>query len=290
MRGEIDALYDVPLESREFVERESTVRVYPYLRPYAYALVFNMRRPVWRSKELRRALNTSIDRQAIVDSALKGHALPAHGPLLDWTLTMPERTSIGGITPREIYVDPGYEDDLLETGGRSQPRVSFFCLVLNRTATHEHVALLLHRQLYLHGVDMTITAASPQEFQGLVTAGDFDAVLVDIYGGPDLAYQYAFWHSSFRDWPGNFGYSGADAALDALLAAGTVAARDAAVANVRQAFQEDPPAVFIAWTETARVVSRRFDVPRRSSEDVILNLWQWKPLEVPTAARSYVDD
>ena len=290
MRGEIDALYEVPLESREFVEGESSVRLYPYLRPYAYALVFNMRRPVWQSKTLRQVMNAGIDRDAIVRDAFRGYALPARGPLFDWSLTMPPRTPGGGIVQSPRVADVDHGGDLVESGGQARPRVSFSSIALSHTSAHEQVALLLHRQLYMLGIDMEIQAASLQEFDDTIETGQFDAVLIDIYGGPDLAYQHAFWHSSFQGWRGNFGYSGADDALDALLAAGSEAERNDAVANMRHAFQEDPPAVFIAWTEAARVVSRRFDVPRRSSEDVILNPWRWRPLDEPASAPSYADD
>ena len=42
MRGDIDVLQDVGRDTVEFVEAESSVQVYRFLRPYYYPLVFNV--------------------------------------------------------------------------------------------------------------------------------------------------------------------------------------------------------------------------------------------------------
>ena len=80
MRGEVDFLYEVGPESREFLESETSVALYPFLRNYVYGVVFNTRHPVLRDPEIRRALNYAVDRSAIVRQAFRGHATAASGP------------------------------------------------------------------------------------------------------------------------------------------------------------------------------------------------------------------
>jgi hypothetical protein len=47
---------------------------------------------------------------------------------------------------------------------------------------------------------------------------------------------------------------------------------------VQQAFQDDPPAIFLAWGKRARAISRRFDVPPAdANRDILLTLPLWKP-------------
>ena len=79
MRSEIDLLYDVPIVSREFVDADSTVWVSALESPYAFALVFNTRRPLFDDPRLRVALSHAIDREAIIEGAFRGHASVASG-------------------------------------------------------------------------------------------------------------------------------------------------------------------------------------------------------------------
>jgi hypothetical protein len=51
----------------------------------------------------------------------------------------------------------------------------------------------------------------------------------------------------------------------------------AAVVNVQRAMREDPPAVFLYWSQTARAVSTRFVVPPTPDRDVIKALAEWLP-------------
>jgi hypothetical protein len=52
------------------------------------------------------------------------------------------------------------------------------------------------------------------------------------------------------------------------------------MAGVQQAFTEDPPAIFLAWSVQARAVSKRFDVPPAERDrDVLSNVRLWKPVD-----------
>ena len=51
-----------------------------------------------------------------------------------------------------------------------------------------------------------------------------------------------------------------------------------AVGGLQQAFMDDPPAIFLAWSVLTRAVSNRFDVPPpKAGVDVISTLRVWKP-------------
>ncbi len=79
MRGEIDSLYEVGRDAADFVEAESTVRVYSFARPYVHVLGFNVRRPVFRRPEVRRAISQAIDRNAILHAVLRDRGRVADG-------------------------------------------------------------------------------------------------------------------------------------------------------------------------------------------------------------------
>ena len=51
-----------------------------------------------------------------------------------------------------------------------------------------------------------------------------------------------------------------------------------AAADVQKAFLDDPPAIFLAWPERARAVSKRFNVTTDPTRpDVLGTMRLWKP-------------
>ena len=68
-----------------------------------------------------------------------------------------------------------------------------------------------------------------------------------------------------------------DDSLDAIRHAHDKSAYRAAVANFQRAIVDDPPALFLAWSERARAVTARMDVPLTPNRDVIPTLRLWKP-------------
>jgi hypothetical protein len=74
MRGEIDFLYEVSQDAREFIEGEAPTTVFPFLRPYVYGVIFNARRdafPFEYDRDLvRRGLRAGRPRRELLEHAL----------------------------------------------------------------------------------------------------------------------------------------------------------------------------------------------------------------------------
>jgi hypothetical protein len=106
--------------------------------------------------------------------------------------------------------------------------------------------------------------------------------------GKSFDKTYLFWHSPV---PGVFvpaqssGYTGVDSILDRLRIVQPDAKVRTAVADLRDRFYQDVPAVFLAWPETTRAVDVRFEVGDRSDPDVFTNVWKWHPAERQRASR-----
>jgi hypothetical protein len=90
---------------------------------------------------------------------------------------------------------------------------------------------------------------------------------------------YQAWHSKGAvNNSGAFGNKAVDAAFDKARFAETESSFRDAVRGVDQAFRDDPPAILLAWSERARAISRRFDVPPADAgRDILFTLRQWKP-------------
>jgi ABC-type transport system substrate-binding protein len=68
-----------------------------------------------------------------------------------------------------------------------------------------------------------------------------------------------------------------DAALDHVRHAVADDDYRSAVAEFQQAIADDPPAIFLAWSERSRAVSKRFDVQPEAGRDVLATLRLWRP-------------
>lgn len=111
--------------------------------------------------------------------------------------------------------------------------------------------------------------------------GDFDAFLIEMASNRSLSQVYRFWHSPIGPALVNSGYSAADGVLDQLRHATSDEETRRATAELQRILHEDPPAVFLAWQETTRAVSARFEPPVEESPDVMSTIWRWR-LRQPT--------
>jgi hypothetical protein len=146
---------------------------------------------------------------------------------------------------------------------------------------HERMGLLLQRQLAEVGIDMRIEVVPITELVRRLPTGQFDAFLLDVMPSHGLDPVYAAWHSPEAT-PKAYetGYTAADGALDRLREARTEEETRQAVRALQQVMRDDPPAVFLLWSNTARAVSARFNVPLTPDRDIFGTLPQWT-LAVP---------
>jgi len=149
----------------------------------------------------------------------------------------------------------------------------FTCLV---APADERVALVVKRQLQAIGVEMILKEGSIQDNARAIRAGTFDAVIAASVSGPSLLRPYDWWHSKGTRNSSKYANASVDAALDTIRHARS----DDEYQNGVEAFQrgilEDPPAIFLAWDERVRAVSKRFDVPAQPDVDMMGTLRLWR--------------
>jgi len=127
---------------------------------------------------------------------------------------------------------------------------------------------------------MTLESVSRQEFGERMTKGAYEAALLELVSGPTLLRPYIVWLSTSPLNPGHFGNATVDQALERARNAETESEFKKAVAGVQRAFEDDPPAIFLAWNQRARAVSNRFIVPpAEPGRDILSTLRMWKPTD-----------
>jgi peptide/nickel transport system substrate-binding protein len=268
LRGDVDMLYEVGVEALDSLQPSSGTRVFTFQRHYAYVAVLNVQKPYLRDPGFRRELNTAIDRDSLVRDVLKGHGAPADGPV--WRNHWARNTQL-----------PNFHYEPRPVKSRHQ----FTCLLAD--ASLERLAIAMQQQLRAVDVDMGLELISLDKFYQRTQAGDFDAFLADAANGPTLLRPYLLWHSGSPNNYGHFTSPAVDAALDSIRHAPDDAAYKDGVAAFQRAIIDDPPAIFLAWSERAQAVSTRFEVPVDPGRDILSTLRLWRPIGDPRRASRY---
>jgi hypothetical protein len=76
------------------------------------------------------------------------------------------------------------------------------------------------------------------------------------------------------------GYNAADGALERFRAATVDSEIRASVEDMQRVFRDDPPAIFLAWQERSRALSKAFVAPDDASGDILGTVRQWKGVPV----------
>lgn len=263
--GEADAMETIP--QRDEIERvlqASDLRVVPYPSPFLAGILFNLRRPLFASRELRRALAMGIDRQTIVRSVFGPYAQVPGGALSE--MVWAARDSI-----RQVPFDTTAAQRLLDSlgwrRGPGQPwrtkagrRLGFTLLVPTTSRTRQQAAVLVQDQLKRLGVDVQIQPLDFAVFDRRGRAGDFDAQFFSRTLDPSPAELAQFWSGTAVGQDNQGAY--ASPAFDSLLAAAAAApTRDAALPLFRAALErlnDDAPAVFMYSPSNNAAISRRY--------------------------------
>jgi peptide/nickel transport system substrate-binding protein len=283
MRGGLDVLHEVSRDALEFVQAETTVNTYSFPRSYYIPLVFNVKRPVLKRADVRRAINEGIDKKALVSEGLRERGRAADGPIWPehWAYSSSQRTFAFNPEAARLRLDNAGLPIKVQPSG-IPARFSFSCLVLD-DVRFARLALVLQKQLWDIGIDMRLEPVTVAQLAQRFKTGDFDAFLFEL-AGRSLSWVYAFWHSP----PGgvflNTGYTAADAVLDRIRHARSDEEVRAGVSDLSRILYEDPPAAFLAWQAQSRAVSKQFQVVSDTNRDVLSTVWQWR--RAPEALRA----
>jgi len=270
LRNRIDMLWEVGTDALDSLQSSTTVAVFAYTRHYQYVLAFNPRTPALQSSEVRRALNMAVDRATLVQQALNGHGVPSSGPIWPryWALPTPVATA---------EFNPARAAQILNGAHRPRGAIRFTCLI-PADAIYERLALEVRRQFQAVGVEMDVQGMPPDQLFEAERTRKFDAVLIDFVSGPTILRVSSLWDSRAEGNPGGFGNHTIDSAFDHVSQAENETTYRQAVSSLQQAFIDDPPAIFLAWSERARAISKRFAVPApEAGRDVLLTLRLWTP-------------
>jgi peptide/nickel transport system substrate-binding protein len=288
MRGEVDAAWEISREAVEFMERTSQVRTFSVTQPFYIPLFFSHDRKALEDRRVRRAVSLAIDRKRIVKRAMRGRGVVAASPIWLAHWANDDATADESYHPRRaiaLLEEAGYSL-LPQSSDLPARRLSLRCLFWSEDPQSERIALMVQRQLFDVGVHLELQPATMSELRPLAAAGNFDTLLSQANASRTLNYMYAFWRSPRAGLAPQLqtGYTGADAELDRLRASTSDEHFRTAMRELRDRFDRDAPAAFIAWMEVTRALSAGIDGGVEEGTDPFPSIWTWRRLS-PGASR-----
>jgi peptide/nickel transport system substrate-binding protein len=285
MRGDVEAVHEIAPNVANLPDADGQ-RSYSFIRPYFIQLAFNTRHPVLKNPVVRQALSYGVDRAALIDQGMNKQGMIAEGPIwpYHWAYSTAQKSYSHNTEAATLRLDSAGLKVKPGSKGRMPSRLHIKCLAPANNAMYEKLAIVLQKQLYEIGVDLEIIPLPPDEVGRRLDVGDFETVLIQRATGRSLSWTYATYHSSTSA----SGYSTADQVLDHLRRTTNEAEIRVAVSDLQRIFHDDPPAIFIAWPKTARVVSTRVTVPdpeepagretmnKEIGRDVLSSLYLWR--------------
>ena len=263
LRDRLDMLYEVGADALETMRSATNVSVYTFDRPYQYILLLNHRNPKIASAALRQALNSAIDRDAVVKNGLGGHGTPSAGPV------SPHHWAYKSIGTTFTYAPK-------EAAAKIGKPIVLKCLTLAEPP-FEQLAFTVKQQLKTIGVDLEMQELAGEQISATFANGNFEAILIDAASGWSLLRAYVWWHSASPRNVTKFASAKVDAALDRIRHAANDDEYRLGVEAFQQAVDADPPAVFLAWGDRSRAVTRNFNVQPEPGRDVLATLRLWRP-------------
>jgi peptide/nickel transport system substrate-binding protein len=222
---------------------------------YQY-LAFNFRDPRLRDSRVRRAIACAIDRQAIVDSLMRGTARIASGMLSpeNWAYDPDVKTwPYDPVRARRLLDQAGYP-----AGSGGMRALSF---VYKTTPDRRQLGEVLQAMLARVGIRLEIRTNEWATFYGDIQRGNFDLTSMNWVGINDPDHYYMIFDSRMTPPHGfNRGWY-ANPEMDGLLEQGArtldPAARRAIYARVQQLAATDLPYVSLWWLDNVAVMNRR---------------------------------
>ncbi len=246
-RGEMDIALDLTASDLLFVSRHGPFRVYSTPGASYYAIILNLKSPIFRDINVRKALSHAIDRDSIIKNQLKGHSKICTGPfgVNSWAYNSAVQSAPHDTEKAEELLNlAGWRDTdgdgILDKDGEP---FEISLAIPNISDSLERIAVAIRAQLMKVGIGTRVIYMDDSRLYKT----PFQAILAKINVGADPDYEYKFWHSKSV---GMNLASYENRTVDDLLGQGRrtldLERRKAIYRNIHKVIHDDYPAIFLA--------------------------------------------
>ncbi|HEX6575552.1 MAG TPA: peptide ABC transporter substrate-binding protein [Gemmatimonadaceae bacterium] len=280
--GEADVLEQIPAASLPQVASDTSLHI--ILAPsldYNF-MQFNVARPLFADRELRRALTMALDRASIVRNAYDSLADVAIGPTVrayPTTDALLKQIPFSREAAMRALDSLGWKDTngdgIRESNGR---KLEFRLGVPTVSKARNAMATVIQQQLKQVGANVIIDALDIPRFVEAESTHNFDAVLGGWHVEPSPGGIRQTWGSGGIDGGSNYGsYRNAsfDAHVDSALSASTLAGRRDHFTKAYQIINDDAAAVWLAEPKRVMAVHKRIQTVGMRPDAWWANIADW---------------
>lgn len=287
-KGSIDAVNSISPEAIAHINPERIERT-PL--PRIFAVFFNQNTAqIFSHIEVRKALDTAVDKSKVVKDALSGYGTPINGPIPPLSInrdviTTPTTEDTDRITEaKDILTRNGWEfDEELRVWISPDKEPLKFSIATSNVPELKAVATILESTWEELGADVEVKIFEPGNLnQNIIRPREYDALLFGEVIGRELD-LFAFWHSSQRNDPGLNIALYANITADALLEKGRTLLdteqRDETYLKFEKEIKKDVPAIFLYSPDFIYIIPERIQGVSlgsvTTSGDRFLGVHQW---------------
>ncbi|MBR1810727.1 MAG: ABC transporter substrate-binding protein [Clostridia bacterium] len=250
--GELDLALLTPKDAESFADN-AAYTVYNMKTSDYRGIMFNFANDYWtKNRDVIPAICYGIDRQAIVDSVLRGHGTVAYGPLQRniYNNEDVEQYTYDPEKAEQALIDIGCEKGADGFYYRDGEKIAFTCNCRAGDQARIDIANAAAQQLRAVGIDMTV------EIPAVIDWSKQMAFLIG-WGSPFDADDHTYKVFGAGKGANYSGYSNddVDAYLTAARRTDDPAVRAAAYAKFQSALASDPPYAFICYIDADYVAT-----------------------------------
>jgi len=282
MKGNVDCVILSYLKNYDVIEQIPNFNVYSFLNPYYYIVAFNGNNKCFAKREVRQALNYSIDKKKMVERVLRGKGKVSAGTIYPLSWVYDSRITPYAYEPKnalELLRKAGWRDTngnhILDKDARE---FEFVLLIVRGDDVAQECALQMQQQLLDIGMRMGVKSLPfPVMYEKFLSTKEFDAVLLSIISDdPDK--NCLWWHSSQMN--GGFNvFSYRNKKVDELLEKGRTTLDREERKKVYYEFQReiynDPPGIFLFWRDYLIGIHKRFKGVKISPAGILNHVNEW---------------
>ena len=294
--GEISALNSISPEEGIVLKGEGAEVIATPL-PRIFGIFFNQNKaPVLANKEVREALNISVDKKAVVEKVLLGYGKAIENPVPEGILKdlRPEGSEGEDLSGEERILKAS---NLLQKNGwtwneekgarekkiKKETQILSFSISTSNAPELKETALLLKEMWEKIGAKIELKFFDTGDLnQSVIRPRKYDSLLFGEVVGRELD-LYAFWHSSQRNDPGlnisSYTSIKADKLLEEARVISDKSKRNEDYLKLEEEIRKDVPAVFIYSPDFLYVVSPQVKGFRMEyvtmPEERFLNINEW---------------
>ncbi|MEK7213870.1 MAG: ABC transporter substrate-binding protein [Patescibacteria group bacterium] len=285
--GKVESIASISPPEAVKIASSTNARILDTPLPRIFGVFFNQNNaPVLANKEVRQALNMSIDKKKIVEKVLLGYGISMDSPIPIGIIENATSTPSNKDRAKELLAKSGWlinKDGILEKKDKKSTQILEFSITTADSPDLKQVAEIVKSEWESIGAKVAIKIFEYGDLsQNIIKTRKYDSLLFGEFIGKDLD-LYAFWHSSQRNSPGLNVSMYVNSKADKLLEDARAASDENTKKNIYESFnkiiQDEVPAVFLYSPEYMYIVPKKVQGfqfgPISTPSDRFYNLNKW---------------